>query len=353
MVNYMLSSGDWYVNQMFRKAYESEPLPLTVPNDRYLLGIMNYVPIFVRVEDRQELRDLVGFIANDDKRTKVPLQDGTWIDYMPTKKIKLTVDADMVVKTGTVRPEFADKIVNQIDWDITQGALYRNDLMLLDIIASNNWERPIYFANPNSHAGVFNVDKYCHLEGIVYRFKPYVAPEYVSRVGGVDTDGTYEALMGENVRWGRLNAADVTIDRESDRTVGIMKQNYLRLAQALGNEGKYDSVVEVLDKGLEFFPGNKIVFDFYMLPWADNYFRAGAAEKGEEVLTQIANRYREDLAYYGSLNSKFIGYYNDQIQESLAVIQRCSQLAKEYQLTELGDELDQVMMENIGLFEMR
>ncbi len=353
VVNYMLSSGDWYVNQMFRKAYDSDPLPLTIPNNKYQMGFMNYVPVFVRVEERQELRDLIGFIANDDKRTKVPLQDGNWIDYLPTKKIKLTIDSATVVNTGTVRPENADKIVDEITWNISQNALYRNDLMLLDFIATNNWERPVYFANPNSHAGVLNVDKYCHLEGIVYRLKPYVAPEYVSRVGGVDADRTYEVLMADDVRWGRLNADDVTVDRESDRTLGIMKQNYLRLAQALSNEGKYDSVKKVLDKGLGFFPGNKIVFDFYMLPWADNYFRTGETEKGKEVLTQITDRYREDLGYYTSLNSRFIGYYDDQIQEALAVIQRSSQLAKEYKLTELSDELDEVLISNISLFDQR
>jgi tetratricopeptide (TPR) repeat protein len=314
---------------------------------------MNYVPIFVRIEERQELKDLIGFISNDDKRTKVPLQDGSWMDYLPTKKIRLTVDSAEVVNSGTVRPENADMIVDEITWDVSQNALYRNDLMLLDIISTNNWERPIYFANPNSHAGVFNVDKYCHLEGIVYRLKPYVAPEFVSKVGGVDADRTYAILMGEDVRWGRLNEDDVVIDRESDRTLGIMKQNYLRLAQALADQGKTDSVIKVLDRGLEFFPGNKIPYDFYMLPWADNYFRAGDAETGKEVLTDIADRYREDLNYFASLDKNFIGYYNDQIQESLAVIQRCSQLARENNLDELSTELDEVMMSNINLFEMR
>jgi hypothetical protein len=353
VVNYMLSSGDWYVNQMFRKAYESDPLPLTIPNEKYQMGLMNYTPVFVRVEDRQELRDLINFVANDDKRTKVPLQDGTWMDYLPAKKVRLSVDSAAVVNSGTVRPELADRIVDEISWDVTQNALYRNDLMLLDIIATNNWERPIYFANPNSHAGVFNVDRYCHLEGIVYRFKPYVAPEYVSRVGGVDAERTYEVLMDENASWGRLNADDVIIDRESSRTVGIMKQNYLRLAQTLANEGKYDSVVQALDKGLEFFPGDKITFDFYMLPWADNYFRAGATEKGEEMLTQIADRYRQDLNYYSSLDRAFVNYYNEDIQESLAVIQRCSQLAKEHDMTALSEELDEVLMANIGLFDLQ
>ena len=158
VVNYMLSSGDWYVSQMFNKVYESDPLPLTIAKSKYMLGEQNYVPIFVRVDNRQELKDVIEFVGSDDKRTLVPLQDGEWINYLPTKKLKLTIDSAQVVNNGTVRPEDAHKIVDALEWDITQNAIYRNDLMLLDLIATNNWERPIYFANPNAHASVLNLD---------------------------------------------------------------------------------------------------------------------------------------------------------------------------------------------------
>ena len=350
VVNYMLSSGDWYVDQLFNKAYESDRLPLTIAREKYKLGQQNYVPIFTRIEGRQELKDIIDFVANDDKRTLVPLQDGTWMNYLPTKSLKLTVDSATVVNNGTVRPEFADQIVDEITWDITQNAVYRNDLMLLDLIATNNWERPIYFANPSSHAGVFNVDKYCHLEGVVYRLKPYPAREFIKKVGGVDVDRTYEILMGDDVVWGKLNEDDVVIDRESQRTIPIMKQNYIRLAQGLANKGRYDSAVAAMDRGLEFFPESKVPYDFYMLAWADNYLRAGATEKGVKVIEDLRDRYVEDLNYFSSLNKNFQKYYDDDIQESLLVLQRLGNMARQYKMTELATELDNTLMNYFNVF---
>lgn len=353
VVNYMLSSGDWYVDQMFRKAYDSEPLPLSIDREFYSSGAQNYVPVFERYEDRATVREVIDFVKNTDKRSMVPLQDGTWLNYVPTKKLKLPVNKEQVLKTGTVSPEDADEIVDVIEWNIRQNALYRNDLMLLDIIATNNWERPIYFANPNSVSTVFDVDKYCQLEGIVYRLKPIPATDYIAKVGGVNPERTYEVLMADDARWGRLNEDDVKVDRESERTVGIIKQNYIRLAQALAGERKYDSVVTVLDRGLEFFPEKKFPYDYYMIPWADNYYKAGAIDKGNAVVNSIADRYLEDLAYYNSLDSQFQPYYQDAVQESLAVLQRLSQVAKEYDQAELAAEMEKNLMENFDKFNTR
>ncbi len=353
VVNYMLSSGDWYVNQMFNKVYDSEPLPLSIPRGFYDSGQQNYLPVFQRYKDRADLRDVINFIKSKDKRSKVQLNDGTWINYLPTKKLMLPVNKQQVLKTGTVKPEDADKIVDTIKWDIKQNAIYRNDLMLLDLIATNNWARPIYFANPSSVSKVLDVVKYCQLEGVVYRFQPVLAPNYISRVGGVDAERSYEVLMNKKVRWGRLNKDDVTVDRESARTVGIMKQNYVRLAQALNSLQKYDSAVYAMDTGLYFFPGKKFPYDYYMISWADNYYKAGAIDKGNDVVKGIAERYEEDLAYYYDLDDKMRDYYKDDIQEAMAVFQRLKQITDHYHQKALSDTLDKQLYDNFTKFNMK
>ena len=351
VVNYMLSSGDWYVKQMFRKAYESEPLPLSIPVEFYDQGAQNYMLIIPVFEKPIKLSDAIDFAHSTNEKAKWRLQDGSRINYLPGKKMMLPINQDQVIGTGTVSEENREQIVDTIHWNINQNAIYRNDLMLLDIIATNNWERPIYFANPNSITSVLNVDRYCHLEGIVYRFKPVAAPEYISKVGGVNADRTYEVLMADDVRWGRLNEDDVVIDRESDRTIGIIKQNYIRLAGALANEQKYDSVVEVLDRGLSFFPQNKVPYDYFMIPWADNYYKAGAADKGDEVLRSIAERYIDDLDYYDSLDGAVFSYYSGQIEEAMAVLQRLAQLATEHRQYELAKELEAMFTEKVLIYE--
>jgi len=351
VVNYMLSSGDWYVSQMGRKVYDSDRLPLTINQDFYKKD-GGYVPVFERVEEA-ELIDAIRWIENSSKETRVPLQNGDWIDYLPAKTLTLEINKDAVIESGTVAIEDSAKIVNSMTWRVKQGGLFRNDLMLLDLVATNNWQRPIYFANPNSHSKVLNVDKYCHLEGVVYRFKPTIATDFIKGIGGVNADRTYEVIMDEKVQWGRLSEDDVTVDRESARNAGMAKQNYVRLAQALLKEGKYDSVVEVLDRGIELFPNNKFPFDYYMISWADFYYKSGEVEKANNLVNQIADRYKEDLTYYSSLNDRFAAEYQDDIQESMAVMQRLVQLTNQNNQPELSKEIEESFYGHISSLQLQ
>ena len=348
VVNYMLSSGDWYVHQLGKKVYDSERLPLTLKPEQYNKGVNEVLYIVERIKGPVNLKEVIDFVANESDQTKLPLQSGERINYVPTKKIRLKIDKEAVIRSGTVPESMHDQIVDEIVWDIRQSALFKNDLMLLDLIATNNWERPIYFANPNSVSKVLDVDEYCHMEGVVYRFMPVKAKEYYKNLGGVYTDGSYDLLVNK-AKWGNLNDPKVTVDRESYRNSTMMKQSYMRLAQALINEGKADSAVVVLDKSLEFFPHEKITFDFYMLPWVEIYFEAGATEKAIDVIRKLSERYLEDLGYYGSLGSRLEGYYDQSMQEALAVLQRLSQMASQYGQKDLAEELDEAFVSQLQL----
>ncbi len=347
VVNYMLASGAWYTDQMFKQEYNSAPLPLTIHASKYDLGLFNALPVYPMIKGQVALRDAIGFIADDDPRTKIPLQSGKKIDYLPSKNLYLKVDSAAVVQSGTVAPKNAGKIVKEIHWKVKQNYLYRSDLMLLDLIATNNWKRPIYFANPSSVSKVLNVDKYCHMEGIVYRFKPTLAADYIKRVGGVDADDSYKILMDPKTRWGRLNEPDVNVDRESFRNSTIAKQSYIRLAQSLVNLHRYDSAIKVLDKGLYFFPGNKFPYDYFTTHWALLYYQAGAVKKGNKLVNAIFNRYMDDLRYYNSLNERFVPYYNDNIREALASLQQLGQITKDYGQKKLSKKMEDAFYNQI------
>ncbi|MDP3463339.1 MAG: DUF2723 domain-containing protein [Bacteroidales bacterium] len=348
VVNYMLASGDWYVHQLGKKVYESDRLPLTLRPNQYDKGVNEYIPVLERLKGPVELKELIDFVANDSDQTKVPLQSGERINYFPTTKVKLTIDKEAVIRSGTVPESMHHLIVSEMSWEITQGGLYKNDLMLLDFIASNNWERPIYFTNPNSVTKVLNVDKYCHMEGMVYRFMPVEASNVVEKLGGVYTDGSWQLLM-EKASWGNLHDPSVSVDRESNRNSTMAKQSYVRLAQALLQEGKADSAAMVLDKGMYFFPNEKITFDYYMLPWVEVYFKAGSNERGAELTRTLMNRYLDDLHYYNRLEKRFTVYYERNIQESMAVLQRLAQMAEQYKQEDLAKELEEAFMAQVNL----
>ncbi len=348
VVNYMLASGDWYVHQLGKKVYTSDRLRFTLKPEQYNKGVNEYLPVLDRIAGPVELKDVINFVAEDSDRTKVPLQSGEKISYIPSKKIVLKIDKNAVIKNNAVPVQFRDSIVSEIKWEIKQNALFKNDLALLDFIANNNWERPVYFANPSSASKVFDIDAYCHMEGLVYRFMPYKATSYYKNMGGVYTDGSYDALMNK-VKWGNLEKADVTIDRESYRNSSMAKQSYLRLAQGLMNEGKKDLAVNALDKSMEFFPNNKITFDYFMLPYVEIYFAAGATDKATDLIRVLTKRYADDLTYYNSLSGKFKAYYSQNSEEALAVLQRLSSIAEQNKQMDLSKEIDDQFQKFVGL----
>jgi hypothetical protein len=352
VVNYMLASGYWYIHQLGTKIYDSERLPFTLTPKQYDKGVNQYIPYYERdLPDYVELKDIIDFIADDSDRSKLPLQSGEKINYIPTRKFKLTIDSAAVVEKGFVPPELAGQIVPEIKWSIRQNALYKNDLMFLDFLATSNWDRPIYFANPSSMSKVFNVDKYCHMEGFVYRFMPVKAKEYITGIGGVATDPSYDILMNK-CEWGNLNDPSVSIDRESFRNSRMPKQNFLRLAQALLNENKKDSAIQVLDRCLEAFPTEKFHFDLLMLPFAEAYYAAGSLEKGNELVRHMFELYSDDLRYYFSLDPGFMDtYYNEEVQQAFGVIQRLGQIARENGQDELGNSIDSTLMEQLQLYQ--
>ena len=351
VVNYMLAGGAWYVNQMFKQEYNSAPLPLSIPSLKYDSGLMNYIPVYPVIKGPVSLRDAVDFIRSDNPQTKMPLQDGDKVDYLPSKEIVLKVDSAAAVNSGTVPKKDAGKIVKEIRWKVRQGYLYRSDIMLYDLIATNHWKRPICFDNPSAVTKVLGITKYCHMRGLVYQFIPTPAMDYAKGMGGVDPDSSYRILMNKNVRWGRINLPHVLVDPVSYRNAIIAKQAYVRLAQALVNLHRNDSAVRVLDRGLYFFPNKKFPFDYFTIHWALLYYQAGAIKKGNKVIMDIYNRYMGDLNYYNRLRPKFVTAYTDNIQEALGALQQMARLTKAFHQNKLSKKINNGFYTELKLLE--
>lgn len=350
--NYMLSSGYWYVHQMGRKQYESERLPLSLTPEQYDNGVNE--PVFIQevFEGPIELKDAIEFIKSDNPRTKVSLMSGDKVNYLPARNLKLTVDKEAVIRNGIVPESMKDKIVDEIVWRIPDNVnyLYKNDLMLLDFMATNDWTRAVYFTSLSDIQNVLGIDKYLHQEGLAHRFMPVPATDYYKDAGGVYVDGSYKLLMSDDIRWGNLNAPDVAVDPESRRNVLFVKQAYMRLAQALANQNQNDSAVAVLDKCQELFPDEKLPYDFYMMAYPEIYYQAGATEKGDELINKIIDNCIDNLRYYRSLDDEFINYYTDDIRENLAMINEMSNIADRAKRNELKLRLKNLLDQEFSKF---
>ena len=350
--NFMLSSGYWYVHQMGRKTYNSDRLPLSLTPAQYDNGIHEPVWIYDVFEGPVELKDAIDFVRSDNPRTKGSDGTGAKVDYFPTRKLKITVDKEKVVATGIVPESMKDQIVDEIVWSIPEKIQYlsKNELMLLDFMATNNWERCVYFTSLNDISDILGIDKYLHQEGLAHRFMPVIAPEYYKGAGGVFIEGSYDFLVNKT-RWGNLNDPNVTIDPESERNITFIKMAFMREAQSLVNLERYEEAVTVMDKCQFFFPDEKVPYAFYYEGYfPELYYRSGAMEKGDDVLKKIAANATDELRYFKTLKPKFIEYYVEDIHDALSLVNTMADCAKRYRRYDVQRELDQTVNDYLDFF---
>ena len=349
VVNYMLSSGPWYVHQLQRKIYNSEKVPLSIPPGKYNKGVNSYTYIIPKLKGVYELNQVIDFIKSDEASTKHKMPNGEIINYMPTRSVKLTMDSTDLVNRGVVPADKAHLIPKEIKWTVGGSGLQKNDLMLLDFIATNNWERPIYFANTSSVKKVLGLDEYMHLEGFVYRLLPYKAEGYIGGMGGVNADKSYDLLVNK-AKYGNLELDEVNVDRESARESRLPKNNLKRLADLLIEKGEMDKAIEALDTYQKYFPHHKVPYDMFMVYFAESYYRAGATEKANELLDTLYEFYVSDLNYINSLapeKKKLL--VNDQ-KTALGVLQLMANYTAKNKQFELARKSDSTFNEQVKYY---
>ncbi len=246
------------------------------------------------------------FVASDLPQTKLTGYSEP-LDYIPSRNLFMPVDSAKVVATGTVKPENAGEIVKELDIPLRGNSLNKSQLMVLDIISTNNWERPIYFGIGLGADAYMGFEKYFQLEGAAYRLVPIETQDsLLYNTGRIDSDILYDNLMNK-FEWGNIKDPKVNMDFFHDNTIGIMKyrNTFLRLASLLYEEGKEDKAIAVLDKSLEELPLSQIAVDNTMLDYIPLYYALGATDKANHLLDQLATDNYQMLKYIYSLSPKF------------------------------------------------
>jgi hypothetical protein len=330
---------DWYIDQMKSKAYESDPLPITFIHDQYVQGTRDVVYLLndPRVKGAVELSRALEFVKDDDPRTKLSQADNA--SYIPSKKLFVKVDKEAVIRNKVVPPAMYDQIVDTIFIDFgSRNYLVKDELMVLDMIAHSNWERPIYFAITVGRDKYLGLQDYFQLEGFAYRFTPVKTTSSGIYFGSVNTNKMY-GLMMNKFKWGNMNDPRVYIDENNQRMMMNIRNNFNRLAESLISEGKKDSAIEVLDRNLELIPHSIVPYNYFSQEIASNYFAAGAKEKGKNIMTEIFGTYQKELDYYLSIDPKFIVSVDEEIQRILYFMREMSMIAMKYGETEMAKEM--------------
>ncbi len=303
IVNTSLFMTDWYIDQMKTKTYESNPLPISFNHDEYVGDKLDYVAYIPKTESRWEIKDFINFIKNP--KSTVEMQNGQTIHFYPTNKIRIPIDKNTIIKNKVVAEKYFDSIVPYIDINIKGNALYKNRLMMLDILANNNWKRPIYFSG-----GAFDnedylwMKDYLQLDGMVYKLVPVKTPIDKEAgpmdMGQIDADKMYANVMKWD--WGNSESDKIYHDTETRRNSITYRSNLARLMDQLIAEGKNKMARNIIELAMTKMPLDKFNYYSTLEPFAKGYYEVGEKAKAHQQLEKLMTKYKENLNYYGNLS---------------------------------------------------
>jgi hypothetical protein len=299
---------DWYIDQLKRTYYDSKALPISMGFEQYRQGKRGSVSVENKIKEPTDLKKLIEFASNDDPKYLMS-RYGSMINYFPASTFSLPVDKNKVIQTGTVAASRAAQIDTAIVWTMGKDQIYKDELVVLDILAHNDWERPMYYTSPRQ-SGSVKLDNYLELQGLSYRLIPVKGELQTGYSGMVNTDIMYENVMNK-FRYTNLNNPKVYQDENCRRMIQTMKNNFNRLAATLINEGKPDKAAEVLAKLEKVLPMKVMGYSQTDIENANLWSRCGNKEKGREVSRFALDGIRDNVKYYLSLPAKYFPSVSD------------------------------------------
>lgn len=341
IVNLSLLNTDWYIDQMRRKAYDSDPVPFNVEEVKYRQGTRDVVLLNPdpRLEGRYiDVKQAMNFVMNDNNT--LPVGGGEKLPYIPTQNFEITVNKDKVISNGTVNIADSSEIVESIQWSINKSYILKNQLMLLLLLAENDWNRPVYFAVTTGSDAYLNLQDFFQLEGLAYRLVPIKTVNSNANLSGrVATDIMYENMM-EKFEWGNMDKENIYMDENNIRMTTNLRLQFSNLADALMTEGDNERAVKALDRSLEVMPDRTVPYSRVLLPTIEEYYELGEFEKANGLTDTLFTRYEEEIDYYLSLDLGHISSIQEEMQIANYMLQRFVQLTTLiYPQGEYGDSL--------------
>ncbi|MCW3076058.1 MAG: formate-dependent nitrite reductase, rane component [Bacteroidetes bacterium] len=343
VVNLSLLQTDWYINQMRRAAYDSKPVPFTIPEEKLQASKLEYLVINTQNQKPMDLRVALKEAISDDPTTKMD-NGGELIDILPAKLLYVNVDSLKVMHNKVISVKDTARLAKRVSWDLGgRSYITKNDLMVLDLIANNDWKRPIYFAVTTGDEAYVGLKKYFQLEGLAYRFVPVKQSEMEEAQGGrVNTEVMYDNIMNKFL-WGGMDKKGVNLDENCVRMVGNLRMQMGVLAGALIGEGKNKKAKAVLDKCLQVMPDENVSYDATVFTICAAYYQIGETQKANELAKKLFDIFEGDLKIYNEQKGNHRIAFNREMNQAKEIMRRLTGLTQQFKQAELSKQFMQRM----------
>ncbi len=288
---------DWYVQQMTSQANESDPLPFSLPQERYQKGT-NDVLYVMEQENLNAIsaREYLKLLNSGSDLLKMKTSGKSVVNMVPSRNLILEVDSSFVANEEIVPAQFREFFAPQMNLQIKGQYVTKGTLMLIDLIVSNNWDRPIYFNNTSLSTIGINIGEHVVMEGMTYRLLPIRKPDYV-RDELVNTDIAYKNYM-EKFAFRGMDNPDAYYDEEYRRFTSNHRSALNSIAMALLDENKMEQAATLLNYGLQTIPNEAVPYDLSSGQSVPLFFEVGEDEKALDIIDKISKKSLDMIEFY-------------------------------------------------------
>ena len=311
---------DWYIDQMRRPAYDSPSVPINWERIDYVQG--HNEAVYVRPEAMETINN---FYKQNPEEAKKEFGDNPYelknilkywvrspkegLQMIPTDSIVIKLDKEAIKRSGMLTP---DSIPDYMHISLKgKRVLYKSELMMLEMLANTNWERPMYMAITVGTENQMNLTNNFLQEGLAYRITPF---DNIKLGRRIDSEKMYNNLMTK-FKFGGIDNPDIYLDDTVLRMCDTHRRLFVQLASQLIKEGKKDKALKALDYCEKVIPSTTVRHDYIYSSskeMADDYAQLGQTKKAENILEQLANNSVEYASWYLSLDDeRFAGSYEE------------------------------------------
>lgn len=371
VLNLSLMNTDWYIDQAKRKAYDSDAVPFSLTHPRYREGSFDEIKFPDNMWDEKKNVAVEGPLMNlDSVMAKVRVADKSVLSLdprdddsgdrfmdttlvLPTNHFYISVSKEekaWLKKTGSISADVPDSLIqDRVEFFVQKHYMYKADLMILDLLATNHWKRPIYFAVTGGSDSFMNLENNFQLEGLTYHLLPLPRKQrgVFGETVGCDVMKMYAKIMGNGkdqpgFHFGGLDVPgkNIYMDENNLRFPSNTRYQMMELAKLLNDDGQHDMAKKVLDRCLSGMPKEYVPYENPMVYMVDIYYKTGAQgmKDGNNLSKDLFDQSEEEFVFYSKLETKDKsggGDYEEEAGRRAQGMSMCWKFAKDFGQTDI------------------